>query len=148
MKHVKALGIKFLFISIILYSLLAIFQTASLTEIFIISVSVTALSYLLGDLLILPRFNNVIATIADFGLTFATVWILASMFIYSSTPIGIVSGFSALFISVAEALFHVYMKERVLETVTDDHNKYLHYNRFQTEFSDEEHTDYIEEKDK
>lgn len=138
MKHLKAIGIKFVIISVVLYSLLAIFETASLTEILTISISVTILSYVLGDLFILPRYNNVIATIADFGLVFAIVWILASMFIYSETPIGIVSGFSAFFIAVSETLFHVYMKEKVLDTVSEDHNVYkLRPARLQTEIAED-----------
>ncbi|MFD1170658.1 YndM family protein [Oceanobacillus caeni] len=144
MKHIKALGIKFIVTSVILFSLLAIFETATLGEILLISALVTGINYIIGDLLILPRFNNFIATIADFALAFVGIWALSSMFIYPTTPIGIVSGFAAFFIAISEGLFHVYMKEKVL------YKQYNHQEPFsvlnthpQTEFSEEDNVDYI-----
>jgi hypothetical protein len=149
MKHIKALAIKFLITTIILFSLLAIFESATLGEILLISVLVTGIAYVLGDLFLLPRFNNVVATIADFILAFAMIWVLSTMLIYPTTPIGIVSGFAAFFIAISEGLFHVYMKEKVLEKQYNHREPFSVLNtRLQTEFSEEDNVDYIKRIDK
>ncbi|WP_197482175.1 YndM family protein [Oceanobacillus sp. Castelsardo] len=149
MRHIKALAIKFMTILIILYSLLAIFESATLGEFLLISALVTGIAYIIGDLFILPRFNNVVATIADFGLAFVGIWVLSSMFIYPTTPIGIVSGFAAFFIAISEALFHVYMKEKVLKKQYNHREPFSVLNtRLQTEFSEEEDIDYIKKVNK
>ncbi|WP_156288587.1 YndM family protein [Oceanobacillus salinisoli] len=149
MRHVKALGIKFLITAVILYSLLTIFETATLMEILFISLLVTGTAYVIGDLIILPRYGNLIATIADFGLAFAAIWILSAIFIYGATPIATVSAFCAFFIAISEALFHIYMNEKVLKKEEDRRDTYTFSDRrLQTEFSEEEDVDYIRKKNR
>ncbi|WP_158591816.1 YndM family protein [Oceanobacillus halophilus] len=149
MRHMKALAIKFIFTAVVLYSLLTIFEAASLTEILLISLLVTGIAYLIGDLVILRRFSNLVATIADFGLAFAAIWLFSSFFIYAASPIVTVSAFSAFFLAISEALFHIYMNEKVFEK-EDDRRDDLTFtkSRLQAEFSEEEDIDYIRKKKK
>ncbi|WP_085991529.1 YndM family protein [Oceanobacillus senegalensis] len=148
MKHLKALVIKFLITSVVLYSFLTIFNTATLSEIFLISLLVTGLAYVIGDLLILPRFGNFVAALADFGLAFASIWALSAFFIDTASPLIIISATSAFFLAICEALFHAYMQNKILE---NDHerkdNTYVN-TRLQAEFSEEENVDYIKKKNK
>ncbi|WP_078544121.1 YndM family protein [Litchfieldia alkalitelluris] len=149
MKHLKALGIKFIVISIVLLSVLTIFSNATIGGVLVISAMVTGVSYIIGDLFILPRLGNMIATIADFGLAFASVWILSAIFIGTAFPILTASVFAAIFISLGEALFHAYMQSRVLNEENNNDNIKLHedlrekqthnaFHRYQTEFGEEE----------
>ncbi|MFC4323567.1 YndM family protein [Litchfieldia salsa] len=141
MKHLVALGIKFGVISIVLLSVLSIFTYATISGILVISLLVTGVSYVLGDLFILPRFGNLVATIADFGLAFLSVWFLSSFFIEATFPIITASFFIAIFITLTEALFHVYMKSRVFNSEESSQQQGRQTNEFgnyQTEFAEEE----------
>lgn len=138
LNHLKALGIKFVVISIVLLSILGIFQaTASIGEILMISFLVTGVAYVIGDLFVLPRFGNLIATIGDFGLSFLSVWILGSLFIEPTYSMISASLFSAIFISLSEALFHPYVKNKVLEKETENQILVPQRVRYQSEFAEE-----------
>ncbi|QDP41026.1 YndM family protein [Radiobacillus deserti] len=143
MKHVKALSIKFLVIAIVLYSVLGILNQASIGNILLISVLVTGVAYVLGDLLILKNFGNLTATIADFGLSFFAVWLLTAAFIQAEFSIS-VSLFAAFLIACSEAVFHVYMQNKVLEVDQDAGFNTEYVQRLSTEFAEENpDADYI-----
>jgi len=138
MKHVKALSIKFLIVGVVIFSILSIFESATIMDMLSISLLVTGLAYVIGDLFILPRFGNAVATIADFGLVGLSVWTLSVMFI--GTGPGWVPSFSAsFFISLSEILFHAYMKEKIIVKEKRENNVVLFpaNRRLQTEFAEE-----------
>ena len=139
MKHLKALGIKYIVISIVLLSILGIYYNASIAGILMISLLITGVAYGIGDLFILPRFGNLVATFADFGLAFASVWALSLLFIGQADRIVLASLFAATFIAMSEALFHAYMESNVLEKGNNNNtiNRTSFQNRFQTEMSEE-----------
>ncbi|UFT98271.1 YndM family protein [Radiobacillus kanasensis] len=136
MKHVKALGIKFLVISVVLYSVLGILNQASLGDIFLISVLVTGVAYVLGDLLILKNFGNLMASLADFALSFFAVWLLTAGLIQEEFSISI-SLFAAFLIACSEAVFHVYMQRKVLDVDEDAGFSNAYLERLSTEFAEE-----------
>ncbi|MBY0097153.1 YndM family protein [Mesobacillus maritimus] len=113
MKHFWALLIKFAVIGTVLFSFLSIFNTASLPVILFISVITTAISYFVGDLYILPKFGNFIATIADFGLSFVLIWLLSALMINSTGNMLTTTFIIALTIAAVEALFHLYVNTHV-----------------------------------
>lgn len=137
MKHRKALVIKFLWIVSILFLMLFIFENTTLLDILLISVLITGVSYLIGDLFILPRTNVFIAALADFGLNFAAIWLLSYVLIEQAYPIGIVSGFAAFFIACGEGFFHRYMIDHVLSTPREASAPFFTTQRYQTEFAKE-----------
>lgn len=114
MEHVKAIGIKWIFTIIILLSLLAIFEAATFQQILLISFILTGVTYIVGDLMVLPALGNIVTTIIDFGLSFLSVWMLSALFIEQSATVVLIAAAAAYFFSMCEALFHAYMKERVL----------------------------------
>ena len=114
MEHLKAIGIKWIYTTIILLSLLAMFDAITLQQILIISFIITGVTYIVGDLMVLPSLGNLITTIIDFGLIFLSVWMLVALFLEQTATIVLVSAAVAYFFSMCEALFHAYMKERVL----------------------------------
>ncbi|MUK90196.1 DUF2512 family protein [Ornithinibacillus sp. L9] len=134
MKHAKTLGIKLVVNIIVVYSIFGIFGNASLINLFWISLLVTGIAYLIGDLVILPRYGNAIATLADFPLAFLSLWILGSLLLAVGTPIVTTSLFAAFFISVAEPLIHAYLESH--DTATKSNRPPIP-TRLQTEFAEE-----------
>lgn len=134
MKHVKALLIKLVMCGAILLIILGGFYNVSYMSIITISILLTGISYVLGDLLILPNFENWGATLADFVLTFIGVWVLGYV---TPIPLPIAAGLSALFIAGGEYFFHKYMAHHVLRKKLSGTGLAVESPQFQTEFSSE-----------
>lgn len=140
MKHIVALLIKYTAISAVLLMILGIFQDVSIPRILLISLLITGTAYLIGDLFVLPRYGNMIATIADFGLSFLGIWVLTYFLTdIDLTPnIGFSSFWSALLISAVEIFFHIYMKKAVLHEGKDSRESTnMHHDRYAMEISHE-----------
>ncbi|MBJ8031991.1 YndM family protein [Bacillus cereus group sp. N21] len=134
MKHIVALLIKYTAISAVLLMILGIFQDVSILRILLISLLITGTAYLIGDLFVLPRYGNMVATIADFGLSFLGIWVLTYFLtdIDLTGNIGFSTFWAALLISVVEIFFHIYMKKVVLhededsrESTNMNHDRYV-----------------------
>ncbi|WP_163970507.1 YndM family protein [Oceanobacillus halotolerans] len=143
MDHIKAIGIKFIIVSVVVFSIFAIFYNVSIGNLVWMSLLVTVATYLIGDLYMLPRLNNLVTTIADFGLSFVLLWVLGLMLIEVSIPIALASLFAAFFITVTDPLFHTYMIERVLdeEKAKPRRRETREFGSFQTEFAEENKTE-------
>lgn len=142
MNHITALLIKYTAIIAVLLTILGIAQNVSIPRILFISLVITGAAYLIGDLFILPRYGNMIATVADFGLIFLGVWGLAYFLtdIYSTRVITIFSFWSALIIGVIEVFFHIYMQKLVLLKDQEEMQKssIISDDRYAMEISDEQ----------
>jgi Zn-dependent protease with chaperone function len=119
--NIKALGIKLIATTIIIFSIFGIFNDVSFFNLFLVSILTTAISYVIGDLFILGRFGNVVASISDFFLAFITVATLGYFFIETTMPIIVASLFSAFFMSLVEPFLHAYMQE---QDVPSGHKEY------------------------
>jgi hypothetical protein len=138
MKHIMALMIKFAFIGTVLFSILGIFYNASIVEIFAIVILTIAVSYLVGDLFILPRLGSIAAGIGDFALVFGGVWLLSYFFIETTFNMIVASFFAAFAITAIEIFFHIYIQNRVLKNRKDTQLLLnVPKSRFATEFSEE-----------
>ncbi|WP_106495858.1 YndM family protein [Lentibacillus sp. Marseille-P4043] len=144
MDHLKALGIKFIVIAITVFSIFGIFYNATLVNMFWISLLVTGISYLIGDMFILRKFGNVAATIADFPLTFLSLWALGSLFIEGSLPMITLSLLGAFFITICEPFIHAYIDENF----SFERHDLRTMNQIQTEFSEEIDPDTNKKEDK
>ncbi|PFZ07088.1 hypothetical protein COL60_19900 [Bacillus pseudomycoides] len=138
MKHIVALLIKYTAISAVLLMILSIFQGVSIPRALFISLVITGVAYLIGDLFILPKYGNTVATIVDFGLSFLGIWILTYFLTNVNVPRGITAAsfWSALLVGVVEILFHIYMKRLVLHE-DDQLREASYHKRYATEFSEE-----------
>jgi hypothetical protein len=137
MKHVIPLALKFILWSAVLLSIFAIFNVPFLLILFI-ALATTVVSYVLGDLFVLPRFGNFIAVIADLPLSFAIVWLFSYFLIEPTINMAYASFFSALAIAAIEAFFHVFMQNRVLDgTVEKEVPRWFDQGRWATEFAEE-----------
>ncbi|MFC0274560.1 DUF2512 family protein [Metabacillus herbersteinensis] len=107
MRIFTALGAKFLLTFAILSFVLGLIFQVNFGYVFVVSVALTFISYLIGDLFILPKTNNTIASIADFGLAFAGIsFLLALVNENPNFPIVTAAFFASVGLAVAEFLFH------------------------------------------
>ncbi|PFF54771.1 hypothetical protein CN350_23640 [Bacillus cereus] len=140
MKHIVALLIKYTAITAVLLIMLSIFQGISIPRVLLISLFLTGAAYLIGDLFILPKYGNMIATMADFGLSFFGTWLLTSLFtnLDATRNIGLSSFITALIIGGTEVFFHIYMKRLVLRNDDELKNRnHIHHDKYAMEISDE-----------
>ncbi|MED4442537.1 YndM family protein [Bacillus thuringiensis] len=140
MKHIVALLIKYTAITAVLLIILSIFKGISIPKVLLISLFLTGAAYLIGDLFILPKYGNMIATIADLGLSFFGIWLLISLFtdLDATRNIGVSSFIAALIIGGTEVFFHIYMKRLVPHN--DDNLKnhnHIRHDKYAMEMSDE-----------
>ncbi|WP_141493299.1 YndM family protein [Bacillus thuringiensis] len=140
MKHIVALLIKYTAITAVLLIILSIFKGISIPKVLLISLFLTGAAYLIGDLFILPKYGNMIATMADFGLSFFGTWLLTSLFtnLDATRNIGLSSFIAALIIGGTEVFFHIYMKKLVLRNDDEltNHN-HIQHDKYAMEMSDE-----------
>lgn len=135
MKHVRAMVLKFILVTGALFLTLGLIYGVSFAYILFFSAVITGISYYVGDMFILPKSNNTIATLADFGLCYLKVAFMLYTFV-PGLPIWTASLFAAAAIAVGEFFFHKYMEVNVLgegETAAENPNNFL----LQTEFAEE-----------
>lgn len=147
MNHLKALGMKYVLVSVAMLMILSVFNYR-ISVILLLSAVVTALAYVIGDLFILPRFGNVIATVVDFALAFVALWLFNSYYIDHASHIILVSFFTALLISAGELFFHAYLNVSFYgkdSPITSDIVR-GNYQRYATEFAEENNITNLEKK--
>lgn len=128
MNHAKALIIKFVMITAVLLIVLTWIFDVSFIDTLLISLALTALSYMLGDLLIFLNAGkpsdqvtrNSIATFIDFVVAFLVIWFVGQLLSGSMAELVAPALLAALVITVGEWFFHKYMDYRVVP----EYNKY------------------------
>lgn len=137
MRYALALAIKLVINLAVLTMILGGFYGISFANILSMSLLITGISFIIGDLIILPSFEHTIAAIADFFLALIGVWFLGYLLITEPINLGIASFVSAVFITIAEVFFHRYMEQRIFtkEKIATHLNQ--RSPQFQTEISEE-----------
>lgn len=107
MNHTKLIGIKFIATFILLFLVLGIGFTISIADIVLINM-VSILAYFVGDLLILSRTNNTIATLADISIAFVVIFLMTDALL-ASTEAFIAALLSAVLIGLYEWFFHPFV---------------------------------------
>lgn len=80
MKYIWSFIIKLIATFALLFFILNMGFGISFQTVVFISLIMSVTGYLLGDLFILSKTNNTLATLADFTLAFALIWITLDMF--------------------------------------------------------------------
>ncbi|MFB3163391.1 YndM family protein [Neobacillus sp. 179-J 1A1 HS] len=114
MKHVKAFAIKFVSSLVLLSLILGLLFDMAFSNIFLITLVLGVAAYLIGDLMILPRTNNTVATIADFGLAFLIIWFMSENLTYGDNHFSM-SLIAALGVAIFEYMFHKYVANNVIK---------------------------------
>lgn len=135
MRHLYAIGIKFIIVGTVVLSIYGIFSNASLAILILMGVVVTLASYIIGDLFILPQLGNVFATVIDFGIYFLAVWTLSGLLIGIEVGLTLATLAASYFLTLAEPLFHAYVIERVLDLERE--RTVIPIEQFQTEAAEE-----------
>ena len=116
MKHLYALLIKYAMGAVLLIMILIARTNLTFSYIIIVSIAVTVVSYIIGDLLILPIANNVIATTADALLGAVTIYMFN--YVWFNTGISFEdAAIAALALAVGEWFFHKYAYRNVLPDI-------------------------------
>ncbi|PGL72936.1 YndM family protein [Bacillus sp. AFS055030] len=145
MKHIKAFVIKFIACLALLYIILGIGYDMAFRNVFLITLVLGVIAYIVGDMLILSKTNNTVATIADVGIAFLIIWYMGSKLTYGGsmfTPALI----SAIGIGLFEIFFHKYVYNHVIKNTEHRENVSTGNLRYQTEASEELTPDIKEEK--
>jgi Protein of unknown function (DUF2512) len=112
MKHIIALLIKFLMVSIVLVTVLSMLTNLTFSDMLYISGTVTILAYVIGDMLILRMSNNIVATIADAGLALFTIYMFN--YLWNIQAIDFTDALiAAAILGVGEWFFHKYVANNV-----------------------------------
>jgi DNA integrity scanning protein DisA with diadenylate cyclase activity len=106
-------------------------------NIFLMTIAITIVAYLVGDLIIL-RLGNTIATIGDAVLSFGLLWYFTDLFDFTAFNRLASIIISVMAITVIEVLFHIYMKNHIYPDHTDSYIPTVtRRDGFATEFSRE-----------
>ncbi|MEC0278725.1 YndM family protein [Bacillus halotolerans] len=148
MKHIIALASKTALTLALLYVILDRVYHASFLSVLFIAFFLSFVTYLSGDILILPRTSNITASLADFGLSLVILWI----FLETQTRNGFSPFAAALIASVCltvfEYFFHRYLLKNVLdETFRNELTVKDNTLQYQTEASDELFPEANDQKD-
>jgi len=105
LRHFSAILVKFAMTTIVLEIVLYAFSGLSFWSILGLSLVVTLISYLIGDLVILPATNNLTATIADIILVLVTIYI--ANFLWYTKELSFFSALiAAVVLGAGEWFFH------------------------------------------
>ncbi|WKA54452.1 YndM family protein [Planococcus shixiaomingii] len=138
MNHIKALIMKFIMIAIVLSIILTGIFDVEFSDTLLISLVLTVVAYLLGDLMIFRKTGdrdahdrtgnndtaghsnsadhkkrNMMATIGDIVLSFLVIWLMGEMLFAKTDDIIAASLISALAIGAGEWFFHKYLDKNV-----------------------------------
>jgi len=119
MEHVRVLIIKVLMIGVITVAVLSLFRGLSPASSIWLAIVITAVAYLIGDLLILPAYGNLSASISDGIIAFLVTWLTP----FVATGMDITFGTAltvGVLVGIGEWFFHKYVKRTVLE---DEHKE-------------------------
>lgn len=108
MKHGTALAIKFVLTSAIYATALPLLGRTLLTHALLLAGATTLFLWLLGDLVILPRFGNAAATAVDGGLALLLLPVLGKQIGSLLMPPSVLVAAGAL--AVSEWCFHVWVE--------------------------------------
>lgn len=131
MKHGTPLLIKFIFVSAILYLTLGFIYQVSAPNILLTSIVVTILGYL-GDLYMMPRIGNWMATFADLITYFFVIWFIGTYlfdtdigtynFKQQTLPLFAASSVAATLLAIGEWFYHRYLLQNVLDEKAKQQN--------------------------
>lgn len=136
MKYITSLLIKFVIMTAVLWLILGGVFGVSFGDMLITSILLTGVSFIIGDLYVLPRIGNVGAAMVDFVLALAGVWVLGSFLFEEPISLGTASLVAAFGVSIGELLVHWYMKTKVTPA-RERVNPGFYERDLQTEFSSE-----------
>lgn len=136
MKYFQALLIKFVVITAVLWIVLGGFFGVAFTDILWTGTLLTVVSFI-GDLLLLPRISNIVATIADLGLAWFAIWLIGTFLFPQLNLLGTAAFLSAIGIAIGEFFIHRFIINQIINEPDTERNHPFSAGNLQTEFSSE-----------
>ncbi len=129
------MAVKFFISLALLYVILGIGYDVSFGNVFLITLVLGVLSYILGDRIILPRTNNTVATISDFVLSFVVIYLMTDALTVGDDVLQ-ATLISSIALTIFEYFFHKYVASNLddQESTTD-----MRPRSIQTESAEEIH---------
>ncbi len=119
MRHISALIVKYVMTAVILEISLLLLSDVSFGGILFIALIVTVITYMIGDMLVLPATNNFVATIADIALSLVTIYLFN--FIWDRNDIPFMTALIAgIALGFGEWFFHKIIDRSVDDDTTID----------------------------
>lgn len=112
--YIRAFVVKFIGVGVLTFSLYGVFYHASIGRLLLMTFVVAGITFL-GDLFILPRVNQAVAALGDFGLFFLLYWLLGNLVVEDTVPLLLPTLAAAYFGTFAEAIYHIYAMDRLHE---------------------------------
>jgi len=141
MEHLKAIFIKFILFTAVLSIVYGFIYGVSFVYVLALSVWMTILTYIIGDLLILPRFGNLVATVVDFASLLIGFYLLGLFYLDPPFRYGVSSFLASLLIGVGEIFLHSYLVRNIYDNRREYRSKTTNEFRrkpaFQTEIAEE-----------
>ncbi|WP_042221076.1 YndM family protein [Oceanobacillus manasiensis] len=112
MNHIKPIAIKVIAALVLLFVVLGLVYEMPFGDVLFITLTLGVVSYLIGDLFILPRTNNTVASISDFVLAFALIFMMSE----GLEPTGewmVPALISSIGVAAFEAFFHKYVSRQL-----------------------------------
>ncbi|MCH6265537.1 MULTISPECIES: YndM family protein [Neobacillus] len=136
MQNVYRLAAKFIPCLIILGIILGLFFDFSFGDVLLITAVLGIVSYVVGDLLILRKTTNLLATVADFLVTFLVVWLMGRMLTNENNLIW-ASFISAAAVALFEYFYHGFLTNEKNKQFTNTSRPIQQQPHFQTEAAEE-----------
>lgn len=136
MGNFKAIAIKFIATLAILYLILGLYYGMTFGTVFLITLILGIVAYLVGDLGVLPRTSNFVATLVDFALALLVVWLMIS-WLTASTTAFTMALVTAIGVAIVEYFFHKYLVNITKHTNDRDRTTRPRNLQYQTESSEE-----------
>src|SRR4051794_35042176 len=111
--YVKTFLMKFIMTFALMLIVLGWYYDVGLLNVLITTIAVTVLGYI-GDIFLLPRIGNTLATMGDFVLAILVVYGVGT-FLYDEIPVGTAAFVISIILIVGEMFLHQYIEMKVFE---------------------------------
>lgn len=108
MRHLVAIIVKAIWVVSIFAIMISFLYDYVQRGTVIMALVAVPIAYAIGDMIILPNSNNIIAALADLGLYTFFIWLLGPFFVGEPIPFTIALMASAV-VSIGELVFHRYI---------------------------------------
>ncbi|MER2261728.1 MAG: DUF2512 family protein [Psychrobacillus sp.] len=130
--YIKAFLIKFIMTTAVVWIVLG-YYGVEIMDIFITSIALTVLGFV-GDIFLMPKIGNMLATAGDFILALAVVWLIGIYLFDPSVPVGRAAFIISLVLIIGEMFLHQYIKLHIFEPrITNPKDKAGYYQRTDTQ---------------
>lgn len=113
--HIKSIAIKMVASLVLNFFILGLFFNYSFINVLTLTLILGIVSYILGDLLLLRRTTNTVATASDFALAMLFTWFFLSNITANNNNLFLASMLTAGGLAVFEWFFHKYLESNVFE---------------------------------